>query len=128
MGVNHMPDIGCFFQIYEIQHLYCFFIQLVKRLRQRSLYKGIENILPFVLKTKRPLSDIWLLNYKQNSFGCFFFDQIEVLNYFENTQNCFAYISATKYRSETVLYSNRTAGHPLSPHIKTIAVAFLRAD
>ena len=31
----------------------------------------IENILPFVLNTKRPLSDIWLLRYKQNSFGCF---------------------------------------------------------
>ena len=31
----------------------------------------IEDILPFVLNTKRPLSDIWLLRYKQNSFGCF---------------------------------------------------------
>ena len=51
-----------------------------------------------------------------------------ILNFPENTQNCFAYISATKYRSEAVLYSKRTAGYPLSPHIKTIAVAFLQAE
>ena len=24
MGVNHTPKIGCFFLIYEIQHLCCF--------------------------------------------------------------------------------------------------------
>ena len=29
------------------------------------------DILPFVSNTKRPLSNIWLLKYKQNSFGCF---------------------------------------------------------
>ena len=56
-----------------------------------------------------------------------FFEQFEILNFYENTQNCFAYISATKYRSEAVLYSKRTAGYPLSPRIKTIAVAFLQA-
>ena len=43
----------------------------------------------------------------------------------KNTQICFAYNSATKYRLEAVLYSKRTAGYPLSPHIKIIAVAFL---
>ena len=36
----------------------------------------------------------------------------------KNTQNCFAYNSATKYRSEAVLYSKRIAGYPLSPYIK----------
>jgi len=46
----------------------------------------------------------------------------------KNTQNCFAYISSTKYRSEEVMYSKRTAGYPLSPHINTIPVAFLRAE
>ena len=65
MGVNRMSEIGCFFQIHEIQHLCCFITQLVEKLQ------GIENILPFVLNTKWPLSDIWLLCYKQNSFGCF---------------------------------------------------------
>ena len=30
-----------------------------------------EDILPFVMNTKWPLSNIWLLRYKQNSFGCF---------------------------------------------------------
>ena len=53
---------------------------------------------------------------------------LELLIAAKNTQNCFAYNSATKYRSEAVLYSKPTSGYPLSPHIKTIAVAFLQAD
>ena len=31
----------------------------------------IKDILLFVLNTKRPLSKIWLLRYKQDSLGCF---------------------------------------------------------
>ena len=50
-----------------------------------------------------------------------FLEKIEIVFFL---QNCFAYISATKYRSEAVLYSKRTAGYPLSLHIKTIAIAF----
>ena len=53
---------------------------------------------------------------------------MEILNFFENTQNCFVHNSATKYRSEPILYAKRTAGYPLSPHIKPIAVAFLQAE
>ena len=34
-----------------------------------SLYEVIEDILPFVLNTKEPLSDTWLLRFKQNSFA-----------------------------------------------------------
>ena len=30
-------------------------------------YEVIEDILPFVLNTKWPLSNIWLLRYKQNT-------------------------------------------------------------
>ena len=60
--------------------------------------------------TKRPLNNIWLLRYDENSFGC-----------------C-VYISATKYRSKAAFYSKRTAGYSLSPHIKTIAVASLQAE
>ena len=48
--------------------------------------------------------------------------------FFRKSQNYFAYISATKYRSEAVLYSKRVAGYPLSPHIKIIGVAFLQAE
>ena len=67
------------------------------------------------------------MRYKQNSFGCFRKNS-EVKCFRKNTQNCFAYNSATKYRSEAVLYSKRTAGYPLSHHVKTIALAFLPAD
>ena len=127
MGLNHKPKIGCFLKIFEIQHLCCFITQPLKKLQQWSLYEGIDNILPFVLITKRPLSNIWLQSCKQNSFEVFF-EKIEVLNFFENTQNCFAYIATTKYRSENVLYKKQTAGYSLSPNIKTIALVFLRAE
>ena len=46
----------------------------------------------------------------------------------QNTQNCFAYISATKYQAEAVSYSKQTAEYPLSPHIKTIALAFFSKE
>ena len=36
-----------------------------------------------------------------------FYEKSEILIFFENTQNYFAYISATKYRSEAVLYLKR---------------------
>ena len=71
MGGNRMLEIGSFFQIYEIQHLCCFITQLIKKLQQWSLYEVIEDILPFVLNTKQLLSDICLLSYNQNNFGCF---------------------------------------------------------
>ena len=89
-----------------------------EKVGQMSLFfkKVIEDIMPFVLNTKWPLSDIWLLSYKQISFGCFLtIVRISILS--KNTQNCFAYNSATKYRSEAILYSKRTVGYPLSPHI-----------
>ena len=57
-----------------------------------------------------------------------FSEKNEIVIFLENTQKCFAYISTTKYCSEAVLYSKRTAGYPLSPHIKTITVAFLQAE
>ena len=71
LGAHRTPEVGCFFKIFKIQLFDCFITQLVKRLQQWSLYEVIEDILPFVFNTKRPLSDIWLLRYKQNSFGCF---------------------------------------------------------
>ena len=65
------PKLGVFSEIEEIQHFCCFISQLVKKLQQWPLYEVIEDIMPFVLNTKRPLSDIWLLSYEQNSFGYF---------------------------------------------------------
>ena len=64
MGAYRTPKVGCFFKIVKIHHFCCFITQLVKKLQQWSLYEVIEDILPFVLNTKRPLSDIWLLSYK----------------------------------------------------------------
>ena len=65
------PKLGvfCYFLKYSI--LVAVISQLVKKLQQWSSDEVIENILPLVLNTKRPLSDIWLLRYKQNNFGCF---------------------------------------------------------
>ena len=57
------------------------------------------------------------------------FEKIENFPVFpKNTQNCFAHNSATKYRSEAVLFSERTVGYLQSPHIKTITVAFIQAE
>ena len=52
-----------------------FISQLTQKLQWWSLYEMIEDILPFVLDTERPLTDSWLSRYEQNSFGC-------------NLQNC----------------------------------------
>ena len=49
---------------------------------------------------------------------CVFFEKIKIRIFFKKAQNVFAFISATKYRSDTVLYSKWTAGHPLSPYNK----------
>ena len=121
------PKLGVFSTFLKYSCLCCFITQLINKLQRWSLYEVIEDILPFVLNTKRLLSNIWLLSYKQNSFGCFL-TKVRISIWSKNTQNCFAYISATKYCSEAVLYSKRTAGYPLSPHIKTITVAFLQAE
>ena len=63
--------ILCAYFLIKYSILVAIISQLVIKLQQWSLHEVIENILPFVLNTKRPLSDIWLLSYKQNSFGCF---------------------------------------------------------
>ena len=63
--------LGVFSTFSKYSFLCCFITQLIKKLQQWSLYEVIKDILPFVLNTKRPLSDIRLLRYKQNSFGCF---------------------------------------------------------
>ena len=87
------------------------------------IYEVIEDILPFVLNTKRPLSDIWLLSYEQNNFGCFSIK----MKFWISSKTPKTVLPATKYRSEAVLYSKQMLSYPLSPHIKAIAVALLQA-
>ena len=65
------PKLGVFSRLLIFNILVALITQLIKKLQQWSLYEVIEDIMPFVLNTKRPLSDIWLLRYKQNTFGCF---------------------------------------------------------
>ena len=126
-GVHRAPKIGCFFQITEIQHSCCFNYSAHKKATAMVFIWGDRgyHAVRFEYKTASErylVAELWAKQF------WVFFEQIEVLNFFENTQKCFAYISATKYRSEAVLYSKRTAGYPLSPHIMTIAVAFLQAE
>ena len=99
LGVNHT----IFFQNFQNTNFCHLITQLVKKLQQWSLYEVMEDILPFVLNTKWPLNNIWLLSYEQNSFVCFR-KNLELHFLHKITQNCFAYNSATKYRSEAVLY------------------------
>ena len=71
MGLYRTPKFGCLFKIFKIQLFLLLYYSACKKLQQWSLYEVIEDILPFVLNIKQPLSDIWLLSYKQNTFGCF---------------------------------------------------------
>ena len=48
--------------------------------------------------------------------------KIELLIYFENTQSCFAYISATKYRSEAILYSKQMTGYLSAQEKQTLII------
>ena len=64
------PKLGVFSTFTKYSYLCCFITQLIKKLQQWSLYEVIEDILLFVLHSKRPLSNIWLLRNKQHSFGC----------------------------------------------------------
>ena len=52
------PKLGVFSAFSKYSFLCCFITQLINKLQQWSLYKVIEDILPFVLNTKRPLSNI----------------------------------------------------------------------
>ena len=95
--------------------------------------KELENIhfLVGYLDCINWVNHLWFLHHQNPSFWKQFWvfsRKITISIISKNTQNCFAYNSATKCRSEAVLYSKRTAGCPLSPHIKTIAVAFLLAE
>ena len=65
------PKLGVFSKLSKYSFFCCFITWLVKKLQQWSLYEVVEDILPFIFDTKRPLSDIWLLSYKQNNFGSF---------------------------------------------------------
>ena len=127
MGAHCRPKVGCFFIIVKMQDFCSFITQLVNRLQQLSLHNVREDILPLVLTTKRPLIDIWMLKFMQKSFGCFhknadfqFVSGIHKIVYLIAQQ--------PNIPSETILYSKQTGGNPLSPSIRIVAVAYLRAE
>ena len=74
-GIRH--NLGCtryaqswvFFQKFQNTAFCCFITRLVKKLQHWSLYEVIEDILLFILNTKLPLSNIWLLSYEQNNLS-----------------------------------------------------------
>ena len=55
----------------EIQHSLLLYFSACKKLQQLSLYEVIEDILPCVLNTKWPLSDILLVSYKKTILAVF---------------------------------------------------------
>ena len=85
-------NVQSFLFFFKIQcFLFLYFTQLVEKLQQWSLYEVIEDTLPIVLNTKQPLSDIWLLRYKQNDFGCFW--RKSDLQFFQKTPKTILLIS-----------------------------------
>ena len=110
------PKVGCFFKIVKILH-FCYFItQLVNKLQHRSLYKVIEDVLPYVLNTCMQKSFAWF----QKNADFPFFSKINEIVYFN--------ISAINYPSDAVLYWKRMWEYPISLHLRTAARAFLRAE
>ena len=65
------PKLGVFYYYPKYSFIVAFTYQRTQKPQQWSLIEVIEDILPFVFNTKRTLSNIWLLSYKQNNFGCF---------------------------------------------------------
>ena len=59
------------------------------------------NYARLLLNSKRSLSDIWLLKIRKQFWV---FKKNKTLIFSKNTHNFFAYYSATKFRSEAVLY------------------------
>ena len=58
----------------------------------------------------------------RKQFHRFLYLKISIFSEF--TQECFAYISVTKYSSEAILYSKWTGEYPLSPHLTLINAAY----
>ena len=68
-----------------------------------------------MISKRRSCRSFWIQNTLCAIFGWWgmsqtflgvFWKKNNILNFFENTLNCFAYISATKYRSEAVWINN----------------------
>ena len=95
------PKLGVFSKLSKYSFFCCFFTRLVKKLEQWSLYEVIEDILPFVLNTKRPLSNIWLLRYEQNSAGCFYNIRQNIKQYHTIYDNIWQY--QTQYKKANIL-------------------------
>ena len=64
--MHRTPEIVFFSNLWNLT-----FLLLYYSARKYSTSMVIKDILLFVLNTKKPLSDIWLLRYKQNKFWCF---------------------------------------------------------
>ena len=70
VGCTLYAQKGAIFLLFSIiPHFLCSISRLVKKPQQFSLNEVIEDILPFLWNTKRPLRNILLLRYKQNSLG-----------------------------------------------------------
>ena len=61
-----LPKMFCFLlMFFKMQHFGCLISRLLK------MHDVKENILPLVLNTKQPLSDIWYLRFQQNNLTNF---------------------------------------------------------
>ena len=81
----------------------CDFHLFPKLLKCFSAHKKVTQIIRI---WKRPLRHIWLLENKQNKFGCIQ-KNTDFQSFSPIFMNCFPNISATIYPSEVDLYSKR---------------------
>ena len=71
LGCARYVQSRVFFQNFQNTVFLLLYYSASKKATALVFNEVIEDILPFVLNTKRSLSEIWLLRYKKNSFGCF---------------------------------------------------------
>ena len=67
-NLSHAPKLGVFSWFFKFSIFVGLLLSSRKNYNQQSLHEQIKNILPFVLKTKQPLRDMWLPRYWANNF------------------------------------------------------------
>ena len=102
--------------------LVIYYSACIKEIQKWPLYEVKEDILLFVLNTKLPLSDIWLLSYKQNSFG-FFLKKFKLWIFSKKNKIIFLISQQPNIVKTLFCIQNKW-----QDNLKTIVVAFLQAE
>ena len=117
-----MPKLGVFLKNVKIQNVCCFFCSARKKTTAMVFIWGDTKYSPIHFEYKTASGVYLVAKIFRKQFHRFLYLKISIFSEF--TQECFAYISVTKYSSEAILYSKWTGEYPLSPHLTLINAAY----